>query len=213
MIVMASRSSTTASVSRKVRSAAGRAGPTTASTARANAMSVAVGIAQPRGVAAPAPVDQDVQQRRHGHAADRRGDRDGGPPGVAQVAGDELALELEPGDEEEDRQQAVRRPRRPGSGRRCSACGPTRCSRSDSYAVGPRGVGPDERDDRSDQQQGAADRLLAEDVGDPRRLRPGAAAEQPEAGTAPAAAHRTTRVLIASSVRSGPARAGLSCSP
>ena len=47
MIVMASRSSTTARVSRKVRSAAGRWVLITASTASANAMSVAVGIAQP----------------------------------------------------------------------------------------------------------------------------------------------------------------------
>jgi hypothetical protein len=48
---MASRSSTTASVSRKVRSAEGRWWPITASTARANAMSVAVGIAQPPSAA------------------------------------------------------------------------------------------------------------------------------------------------------------------
>ena len=48
MITMATRSSTTARVSRKARSADGSARPTTASTARQNAMSVAVGIAQPR---------------------------------------------------------------------------------------------------------------------------------------------------------------------
>ena len=47
MIVMASRSSTTARVSRNRRSALGRCEPTIASTATANAMSVAVGIAQP----------------------------------------------------------------------------------------------------------------------------------------------------------------------
>src|SRR5680860_504806 len=47
MIVIASRSSTTARVSRKVRSAEGRWEPMMASTARANAMSVAVGMAQP----------------------------------------------------------------------------------------------------------------------------------------------------------------------
>ena len=52
MIVIASRSSTTARVSRNVRSAAGRWVPMTASTASANAMSVAVGIAQP-GAALP----------------------------------------------------------------------------------------------------------------------------------------------------------------
>ena len=47
MIVIARRSSTTASVSRNVRSADGRLRPITASTARAKAMSVATGIAQP----------------------------------------------------------------------------------------------------------------------------------------------------------------------
>jgi len=44
---MAMRSSTTASVSRKMRSALGRCDPMIASTATANAMSVAVGMAQP----------------------------------------------------------------------------------------------------------------------------------------------------------------------
>ena len=52
MIVIASRSSTTARVSRNVRSAAGRCVLMTASTASANAMSVAVGIAHP---ASPSP--------------------------------------------------------------------------------------------------------------------------------------------------------------
>ena len=47
MIAMAMRSSTTASVSRNVRMATGRDEPTTARTETANAMSVAVGIAQP----------------------------------------------------------------------------------------------------------------------------------------------------------------------
>ena len=53
MIVMAIRSSTTARVSRKIRSAEGRCEPMIASTATANAMSVAVGIAHPRTVSAP----------------------------------------------------------------------------------------------------------------------------------------------------------------
>ncbi len=47
MMLIARRSSTTASVSRNVRSAGGRWRPMTASTASANAMSVAAGIAQP----------------------------------------------------------------------------------------------------------------------------------------------------------------------
>jgi hypothetical protein len=47
IIVIASKSSTTASVSRKVRSASGKWLPITASTARAKAMSVAAGTAHP----------------------------------------------------------------------------------------------------------------------------------------------------------------------
>ena len=49
MIVIASRSSTTARVSRKVRNDAGRWVLSKPSTASANAMSVAVGTAQPTG--------------------------------------------------------------------------------------------------------------------------------------------------------------------
>jgi hypothetical protein len=48
MMTIAMRSSTTASVSRNVRNAAGRWDEMIASTARANAMSVAAGTAQPR---------------------------------------------------------------------------------------------------------------------------------------------------------------------
>ena len=86
-------------------------------------MSVAVGIAQPSQGAAE--VDRDEDQGRHDHAADRGDDGDRRSARVAQVAGDELALELESGDEEEDRQQPVGRPRAeasgPGAGPRADA--------------------------------------------------------------------------------------------
>ena len=49
MITMTIRSSTTANVSRNALRDVGRLDPTTASTARANAMSVAAGIAHPWG--------------------------------------------------------------------------------------------------------------------------------------------------------------------
>ena len=89
-------------------------------------MSVAVGIAQPRRAPSPVPrLTSDVDQRRHDHAADRRGDRQRRPARVAQVAGDELALELQPGDEEEDRQQPVGGPGRPASGPGAAPPGPT----------------------------------------------------------------------------------------
>ena len=55
MMVIASRSSTTARVNRNVRNAAGRWVEMTARTATANAISVAVGMAQPRVASAPAP--------------------------------------------------------------------------------------------------------------------------------------------------------------
>ena len=84
-----------------------------ARTESANAMSVAVGMAQPARPSVPG-VDRGVEQGRHDHPADRRGDRQGRAGGLAQVTGHELALELETGDEEEDRQQAVRGPRRQG---------------------------------------------------------------------------------------------------
>ena len=54
MMTITIRSSTTARVSRNARSAVGRFEPTTASTASANAMSVAAGTAQPSGLAAVA---------------------------------------------------------------------------------------------------------------------------------------------------------------
>jgi hypothetical protein len=57
-------------------------------------------------------VDPHEDRRGRQHAADRRQDRQGGAACIAQIAGDELALELQSDDEEEDRQQAVGRPRR-----------------------------------------------------------------------------------------------------
>ena len=144
MMVMANRSSTTARVSRKTRSAAGRWVLMTASTARANAMSVAVGIAQPdrrraagrslRGRAARAP------------PCHRPPRRPGGPRGgVAQVARDELALQLQPGDEEEDREQPVGGPVL-NVRSRCSAGGPDPPLRERRVGVAPGGVRPDQRE-------------------------------------------------------------------
>ena len=135
-------------------------------------MSVAVGIAQPlQGVASPPQVDQHEEQRRADHAADRRGDRQRGPARIAQVAGDELPLELQPGDEEEDRQQPVGGPgaQRQVQVQRGRA---DAVSRSAAYDVGHGGVRPHQRDHRGDEQQRPADRLLAQDLGDPRAPRP-----------------------------------------
>ena len=57
-------------------------------------------------------VDPDVDGGGHDHPADGRRDRQRGPARVAQIARDELALEFQPDDEEEDRQQPVGRPLR-----------------------------------------------------------------------------------------------------
>ena len=51
--------------------------------------------------------DERVEQRRHGHAADRCGDRQCRRAPGSQVADREFALDLQPDDEEEDRQQRV----------------------------------------------------------------------------------------------------------
>ena len=126
--VIASRSSTTARVSRNVRSAVGRWVDNTASTASANAISVADrhGPAARGSPGGPLPrlsatktaagTTMPPMAAAIGSAARR---------GVAQVTGDELALELQPHDEEEDRQQPVGRPRRDAQVADASAAGPT----------------------------------------------------------------------------------------
>jgi hypothetical protein len=105
MMVIASRSSTPARVSRNVRNAAGRWVLITASTARAKAMSVAVGMAQP--ARARCWCERDIDQGGHGHASDGGGHGQRSPARIAQVPGHELPIELQLGDEEEDREQAV----------------------------------------------------------------------------------------------------------
>ena len=61
---------------------------------------------------------------------------------------------------------------------RCSAAGPTRVVAQRRVGVRPRRVGPDQGEHGAGQQQGAADGLLAQDVGDPAGLAPGATGEQ-----------------------------------
>ena len=113
----------------------------TASTASANAMSVAVGIAQPPA-ASPPRLTSDVAGRRGRHATDRGGDRHRGPARVAEVTGDELALEFQPSHEEEDRQQAVGGPLGPALRFRCHVAGP-RCSVAQRHvAVAPAASSP-----------------------------------------------------------------------
>ena len=107
MITMTIRSSTTARVSRKARSWVGSAEPTTASTARAKAMSVAAGIAQPPRLAVRGEVDHHEDRGRYGDPAGGGDDGDGRVGRTAQRADQQLALELEPGEEEEHAQRPV----------------------------------------------------------------------------------------------------------
>jgi hypothetical protein len=74
-------------------------------------------------VCARAGGDQQVQPGGDDHATDGGGNRHGGPRGVAQITGDELAFEFQAGDEEEDRQRSVSGPGR--QVQRCSAAGPS----------------------------------------------------------------------------------------
>ena len=197
MMQIATRSSTTARVSRNSRSADGRREPTTASTATANAMSVAVGIAQPRIVsAARAQVDQHVEQRRHRHPAERRRDRHDRAVQAPQVARDELLLQLQADQEEEDRQQAVRRPV-PQAQVEVEAE-----HLAADVQVAQRGVGvarevrPDHRDDRAGDEQHAAHRLHAQDLGDALVLRPAGAGEDTTAAVSPGAGGRSGRAGV-----------------
>ena len=88
--------------------------------------------------------DRDRDQRGHDHAADGR-ERPAAPPArrSAQLADDQLALDLEPGDEEEDRQQAVGGPVRCRSRSSSSHSGPSATRVSQNRGVGvAREVGP-----------------------------------------------------------------------
>ena len=69
-----------ASAVRKTFSEAGTRLPSSDSTPSAKAMSVAVGIAQPRQCGRIVAVDRDIDQRRHDHAAG------GGDAGQARAA-------------------------------------------------------------------------------------------------------------------------------
>ena len=98
------------------------------------------------GVAAG--VDREVDQGGDQHPADRGDGRERGASGLPQLALDELALDLEPDDEEEQRHQPVvdplaqRQVERATSDAHVEVCGP-----QVDVARLPRRVGPDQRDD------------------------------------------------------------------
>ncbi len=103
-------SSMMASVSSSMRSAGGTPRPVSDSTPTANAMSVAVGIAQPRR-ASRVGADGEVQQRRHQHAPERGDDRQGRDARLRECAVVELAADLESHDQKENASSGRRSPR------------------------------------------------------------------------------------------------------
>ena len=166
---MAPMSSTIASVSRNSFRLDGTRGPSSASTPTANAMSVAIGIAQP---SSPLPPSVDGHEERAPGPPCRRARRSAGSAArltVAQLAGHELALDLEPDDEEEHRHERVVHPvhQRLGDGEVAGPDGelvvpPARVARGV-------GVGPHERGGRGQQQHDAARRLERHEVAADRR--------------------------------------------
>ena len=111
-------------------------------------------------------VDHHEDRRGHQHAADRRQDRQRGPARIAQIAGDELALELQSDDEEEDRQEAVGRPRRDAQPQ-MQRFGAERELRHRLIGVRPRRISPPDSHSRCDEQQHAANGFLTQNPGEP----------------------------------------------
>ncbi|CAB4873916.1 unannotated protein [freshwater metagenome] len=105
-------------------------------------------------------VEHQEDERRNDHAAERGRDRHGGARGPGKRPDHELVLEFEADHEEEHGEQPVGGP---GSQREMkSEVGrPHRVGNEVCVARGPRGVGPDQRDGCSDEQQPAADGLLS----------------------------------------------------
>ena len=220
MIVIATRSSTTASVSRKLRSAEGRWVPITASTASANAMSVAVGIAQPAQRITLRAQEGDghgIHEGGEGDAAQGGGDGQRGLGRRAELADEELALELEAGDEEEEREQAVGGPLAEGQVEVQRVRSERGVAQARVCRV-PRRVRPGQRRDGRGEQQRAADGLGAQGSGDVLGLLPRGAGE--EAGTQGVEAHgafggrrrgrrpQTPPTRLPGSPRSSPSRSG-----
>ncbi len=124
-----------------------------------NAMSVAMGMPQPRCEGVPSAQGEE-DRRRHQHAADGGDDGQRGAPGITQLAQHQLPLHLEPHHEEEERHQAVVDP---------VVQGVAHAQRADVEADvglpevevgrGERRVGEDQRDDSAREEDAARRRL------------------------------------------------------
>ena len=107
MIRMATRSSTTAIVDSSSFIPNGTREPSNARMPSAKAISVAVGMAQPRSAMAIALVHDPVQNRRHRHAADRAQHRQQHLFAAGELAAERLALDFQRHQQEEHRHQPV----------------------------------------------------------------------------------------------------------
>ena len=174
-----------------------------ARTASAKAMSVATGMAQPW----PAPGEPQATTTNTsagatmphtaattGRAASRA---------VPQGPDDELALELQAGDEEEDGQQPVARPVLEADVQ-AQRLGADLGVQERLVGLRQAAVGADEAEDRGDQEEHPAGGLLAERVGDERAL----GQRQPTEGGARRGARRTHRSTLCGAVPPG---GGLRC--
>ena len=191
MTVMASRSSTTARV--RGRSVRGRKrAPITASTARAKAMSAGLDRPPDRRAALAAGVEAG-RSRRDDDPSDGGGDRQRGPSGVPQATADELTLQLQSGDEEEDRQQPVAGPL--GQGQVQMHGGRPDLQRRESRVD----IGSMENWAQTSarvaatMKQGAADGLGAQDVSDPADFGPAAPVQEADGNVAGRCAHVAPR--------------------
>ena len=172
MIVMATRSSTTARVSRNARSAEGRWVPSDREHRQGERDVRGRRDGPPASTRPPPPrLTATAKTGRHDDAARARPRRAAPPCRVAQVTDDQLALELQPGDEEEDGEQPVRGPLPEGQVQVQRGRSDGEVAQRD-VGLDPGGVRPDDRGDGGRQQQRAADRLGAQGAGDALRLAP-----------------------------------------
>ena len=107
MIATAPRSSAMATVVRNSFSEVGTRVPSRASTPIAKAMSVAAGIAQPRAQRRIAAGDAEIDQGGHAMPAAAAISGSRRRSQVGEIAVEELALDLQPDEQEEQRHQAV----------------------------------------------------------------------------------------------------------
>jgi hypothetical protein len=166
--VMARMSSTMARVSRNTLAPAGTLEPSTASTPTAKAMSVAMGMPQPRPPSPPTLRSRKIPAGTTTPptaARTGRQDRQAGPSGVAQLPGDQFALDLQADHEEEQGHEAVVDPVLEVLGDRQRAGSDGQLHAPQALVAGGEGaVGPPERDHRGGQEEQAAGRLGVQEV-------------------------------------------------